>query len=135
MASQSVFLSFFFIVVKVHIGYNEVWGEAHPFFQFYVILMRDHFPRLLMEHLNKTKHKTGDINVVYCALCHLMFLTDSGVYSHIQKKHPLVTLKFDFLPETYSFKMSGFKMSGLQNMRCLKHPNPATHINADPCGS
>ena len=71
--------------------------------------------------------------MVYCALCHHMFLTDSGVYGHIQKKHPLVTLKFDFLPETYSFKMLG-----LQNMRYLKRPvakrldlDPAIHINVD----
>jgi hypothetical protein len=77
--------------------------------------MQDHFLRLLLEHLSKTKHKTGDINVVYCALCHLKFLTDSGVYGHIQKKHPQVTLTFDFLPETYGFKV--FKTSGLQNVR------------------
>jgi hypothetical protein len=63
----TVFLSFLFYC-RLGNGYNEVGIEAPPIFQFSVILMQDHFPRLLMEHLSKSKHKTGDINVVYCTL-------------------------------------------------------------------
>jgi hypothetical protein len=44
-----------------------------------------------MEHLSKTKHKTGDTNEVYCALCHFKFESETSVYGHIQKRHPEVT--------------------------------------------
>jgi hypothetical protein len=94
--------------------------------------MRDHFPRLLVEHLSKTKHKTGDINVVYCALCHHMFLTDSGVYGHIQKKHPEVSnsdiwfssWNVRFRNVRFSkrqvFKTSGFRNVWFRNVRFTK---------------
>jgi hypothetical protein len=44
-----------------------------------------------MEHLSKSKHKTGDRNKVYCALCHFKFESETSVYGHIQKRHPEVT--------------------------------------------